>query len=123
MDIERIIGLILISILFLSSSSNKILNTGNTLSGIKAKGLPFPLLALLFAIISQILGLILIFSSEFNLFKLDNDMNKILKYCGKYLLIIFTLLATYFYHNMFKYPSQKVNFMKNICIIGGLMLI
>ena len=112
MDIERIIGLVLLSLLFLSSSSDKLLNFGKTLDGIKAKGLPFPLLALLFAIISQILGLVLIFSSEFNLFKLDNDMNKISKYCGKYLLIVFTLLATYFYHNMFKDPKQKNHFLK-----------
>jgi putative oxidoreductase len=123
MDIERIFGLILISLLFLSSSSDKLLNFNKTLNGIEKQGLPFPLLALLFAIIFQILGLVLIFSSEFNLLKLDNNFNKTLKYCGKYLLIVFILLATYFYHNVFIDLKQKNNFLKNICIIGGIMLV
>ena len=38
----------------LSSSSDKLLNFNKTLNGIEKQGLPFPLLALLFAIIFQI---------------------------------------------------------------------
>lgn len=107
----------------MSSSTNKLMNPINTFNGIKNKGLPLPLLATIFAIGSQILGLVLIFSSEFNIFKFNNNTNKILKYIGKYLIIFFTILATYFYHNMFIDKSQTIQFMKNVSIIGGLMLI
>lgn len=116
MDIERIIGLILLSIIFISSSINKLLNFNSTYEGIVKKGLPIPLIATIFAIVSQLGGLSLIYISEYN-------KNKILRYCGKYLIVLFVVLATYFYHNMFIDKTQTIPFMKNTAIIGGLILI
>ena len=123
MDYQKIIGLILLCSIFISSSFGKLINPVSTYNGIVSKGLPLPLLATIFAIGSQLLGLFLIFSVEFNIFKLNSENNNILKNIGKYLLIIFTVLATYYYHNMFTDSKQKYHFMKNIAIIGGLMLI
>jgi len=49
--------------------------------------------------------------------------NKKLVEYSVYALIIFTLWATYLYHNAFIKPSEKYHFMKNISIVGGLLLI
>lgn len=115
--ITKKIGIILLLSIFIMSSFNKIFSFQNTLNGIENKGLPFPFFALLGAITFQLLGIIGILTNEFKLIK-----NKNLKY-SKYLLVVFTLLATYFYHNIFTQENQTINFMKNISIIGGLLII
>jgi len=38
-------------------------------------------------------------------------------------LIIFTILATFLFHNFVVDPSQKIHFMKNLAIVGGLILL
>lgn len=117
MEIFRKIGIVLVLLTFIMSSVNKISNPLKTLSGIEKKGLPLPILALGFAILSQVLGITTILTSEFNLIKKDYQ-----KY-GKISLIIFTILATYFYHNILTMENQTINFMKNMGLIGGLILI
>lgn len=121
LNIRQIAILLLVNIFF-SSSYNKITNFNSTLIGIEKKGLPFPQLALLGAISFQLIGLIGILLKEFKL--VDNSFKyyKYLQY-SKYFLIVFTILATYFYHNIFTMENQNINFGKNMSIIGGLLLI
>lgn len=120
MDYEKLSGLILLTSIYVMSSLEKLFSPVKTYNGIVSKGLPFPLLATGFAIISQLLSIILLFGSEFNLFKTYNTQ---LRMVGKYLLILFTVLATYFYHNVFIDKTQEIQFMKNLGLIGGLLLI
>jgi putative oxidoreductase len=116
-DIQRKLGILFILMIYMYSSSNKILNFTDTLNGIINKGLPLPYIALLFAITSQLVGIIFILLDEFY------KKNDILRYVGKYSLIIFTLLTIYFYHNILVDKTQTTQFLKNMGLIGGLMLI
>jgi len=117
MEILRKVGILLVLLTFMMSTFNKISNPLKTLEGIEKKGLPFPILALGFAILSQVVGITTILTSEFKLIEKQYQ-----KY-GKISLIIFTILATYFYHNIFTMENQTINFMKNMGLIGGLILI
>jgi len=99
------------------SSFNKITNFNNTLLGIEEKGLPLPFVALIVAISFQLIGIFGILIDELNLINSKN-----LKY-SKYFLVVFTILATYYYHNIITMKNQQINFMKNLSIIGGLLLI
>jgi len=116
---ERKIGVIFLLSIFMMSLYGKILDIGGLYKGIQNKGLPYPELAVLVAIGFQLIGIILILDNEFNLLKLRVKNKKI----GKYLLITFTLMTIYFYHNMLIDKSQKISFFKNLSIIGGLLLI
>lgn len=123
-NVEKNLGIFLLFGLYFMSSGEKLFNFKKTYDGIVKKGLPVPLLATIFAISSQIIGIFLVLNYElkFNFFK-ENKVNFIGKYVGKYLLIVFTILATYYYHNMFIDKTQTIHFMKNVSIIGGLLLI
>jgi uncharacterized membrane protein YphA (DoxX/SURF4 family) len=46
-------------------------------------------------------------------------LNKI-TVCG---FILFLVLATVYFHNIIVKPSEKYNFLKNLSIIGGLILL
>lgn len=115
--IERRVGLLLLFILYIFSSTEKLLNFKKTKQKIEKKKIPFPLLATLFAIISQYVGMFAIIYYEIY----QDNIN--IKLFGKYLLIFFTLLATYFYHNPLVDRTQDIQFMKNLSITGGLLLI
>ena len=117
MKLLRTFAIFMLLFIFMMSSYNKITNFNNTLISIEEKGLPLPLFALLGAISFQFLGISGILIDEFNLIN-----SKILKY-SKYFLVVFTILATYYYHNIFTMKNQQINFMKNLSIIGGLLLI
>ena len=110
------IAIILILGTFIASLNDKIFDFNNSLIGIQNKGIPFPLLALLGAISFQLIGI-----TGITLKELGNK-NYYLKY-SKFFLIVFTLLATYFYHNIFYQENQEINFLKNMGLIGGLLLI
>lgn len=116
----RQIAILLLINIFITSSYNKITNFNSTVLSIENKGLPFPYFALLGAISFQLIGIIGILSKEFKL--IDSKYDKYLQY-SKYFLIIFTLLATYYYHNIFTMENQNINFGKNMSIIGGLLLL
>lgn len=117
LSIIRKTGIIFLLSIFIMSSFNKVVNFNKTLSGIEKQGLPVPLLALIFAILSQVIGYSTIISSEFNL------IDKKYLLVGKISLIVFTILATYYYHNIFTMENQMINFMKNLGLIGGLMVL
>lgn len=42
---------------------------------------------------------------------------------GRWILTAFTVLSTIIYHNPISEPSQLTNFLKNLAIIGGLLLL
>jgi len=110
-------GLLLIIGIYAVSLFSKLSDYEDLKSTVIKKNMPFPSIAAPSAIIMLLFGVVSI--ALFKLGKLDR------KYAvyGIDSLIIFTSLATYYFHNMFTNPKQKYYFEKNIAIIGGLMYI
>ncbi|MGL6136758.1 MAG: DoxX family membrane protein, partial [Planktothrix sp.] len=42
---------------------------------------------------------------------------------GAWLLILFLIPATVIFHNFWDIPSEKIDFLKNLSIMGGLLMI
>lgn len=119
--IMRTYGIIFLISIFIYSLTNKLSDIQGLYQKILKKNLPFPEIATFIAIFLQLFGLIFIINKEFNF--TENKFIKKYQDYGKYLLITFTLLTIYFYHNIFIDKKQKINFLKNTSIIGGLLLI
>jgi uncharacterized membrane protein YphA (DoxX/SURF4 family) len=74
------------------------------------------------AILFELLGVFFVFFSypTFNILFFLKPYYGII---GCSMLILFTILVTYYYHNVFNNYDEKNNFLKNIAIIGGLILL
>ena len=105
------IGRILIGSLFLISAIDSLFfGFESFVNNVKSKNIPFPFL----------IALIVLF------FKLISSLLIIFNYYNNYVitaLILFVILTIQFYHNTFIDNTQLNNMMKNIAIIGGLMLL
>lgn len=118
-----LIGKILLLSIFLLSGISKIKNFKGTVSGFKNVFFPKKLpnfiynLIIFLVIVLEILGpIIIIYNSQtYNLPELS--------YYSSISLAIFTLLATYLYHNPMTQKGQFYYFMKNVSIIGGLLIL
>ena len=115
----KIIGIILLSILFIYSGIHKIFNFNTTSIGFnqKVKFLDFNIAQVLIIIAI----LILLISPVMMLFGVYKDDKSLLKY-GSAALIVFTIVATIIYHPITE-ESERYNMLKNISIIGGLLLV
>ena len=123
--IVKIILVIMISLLYLSSAFNKITNFTKVATGLKNKldssilfnWIPFDIsyVALIFALILLLVGPGLL------LYGVYNDINKYIKY-GIIVLIVFLVLATIIYHPITD-SKERWDMLKNISLIGSLGLI
>jgi uncharacterized membrane protein YphA (DoxX/SURF4 family) len=121
----KLIGIILISILFLFSGITKIFTLNDTAlnfhkiinNGIFSNIITFNAAQSLIVIAI----LILLISPLLMLIGISND-NKLLLKIGSFLLIGFTVLATLIYHPITD-STQHYNLLKNISIIGGLVIV
>ena len=115
------IGLILFSLIFIASGLSKIGDWDKTISYMESHGMVFIPFFLIMAIILQVVGGLLVITSY---------KTKI----GAILLLIFILPVTFIFHDFWTLPTQTeleiinqqyemVSFLKNITIIGGLLLI
>ena len=103
------------AIFFTSAFANKIPNFGPTAELMQAKGIPFPQVALLLAIVVLLVGslfVVLGFKARW----------------GAALLLIFLALATFYFHDFWNVESeavriQQIMFMKNVSISGAMLLI
>ncbi len=109
------IGRLLISLIFIASGVNKIINFQTVMAGMAAKGLPMPDI-LLPAVIALELGgaLALIFG--------------LLVQPAALILAAFAVAAGVLYHNFWavepaQFMNQMNHFLKNIAIAGGLIYI
>lgn len=81
------------------------------------EGIPFAAVALVLAIFFEVIGSLLLL------------VGKKFAGSGAVMLIVFTILATYFFHDFWNFAGtpafmdQLRNFMKNLSIIGGLMVL
>ena len=106
-------GRVLLAVLFLPAGLSKIGGFAGTVGYITSKGLPFPELAAVAAIVLEVAGglaLLLGFGTRWAALALAG----------------FTLVATVIFHNYWAMPAaqqmvQQLMFMKNIAVVGGLL--
>ena len=115
------IASLLILLLFITSGYEKIFNINGTAESLKSKvnlDLPFFLytLAIVIVILLELVGSSLILYSSYT------NNNKLYAYYSVLGLIGFTILASLLFH-LSPFEKQKFNLIKNISIIGGLLLL
>ena len=111
----------MILLLFITSGYEKIFNINGTAESLKSKvnlDLPFFLytLAIVIVILLELVGSSLILYSSYT------NNNKLYAYYSVLGLIGFTILASLLFH-LSPFEKQKFNLIKNISIIGGLLLL
>lgn len=100
-----------LAIIFVRSGFEKaFFDFAGTQEQMASAGIPIPFVVLIFTIAFQLLG----------------GISLILGYkakIGAILLIIFLIPATLVYHNPIADPTQTIDFMKNLSILGGLLMV
>ena len=113
--VPALVGRILLVLMFLMSGLSKFSGLEGTAGYIASKGLPMPqVLALRAAVVEFVAALMVIVGWRAR--------------WGALALIVFTLLATFLFHNFWAMPEaqkmmQQQAFMKNIAAVGGLLLV
>jgi putative oxidoreductase len=113
MNLQRILPLIartLIAIIFVRSGIDKIFDFAGTQQRMAEAGIPLTPIVLVFAILFEIVGGLMIISG----FKAR---------IGALLLIIFMIPTTIVFHNPIADANQTIQFFKNLAIIGGLLMV
>lgn len=100
---------ICLCIIFINSGIGKIFGFAGTAEMMSGQGLPIPNILLIFTIAFQLLGgLSLLFGYKVKI--------------GSLLLILFLIPATLVFHNPIGNPDELNSFLKNIGLIGGLLM-
>ncbi|RAQ42599.1 DoxX family protein [Arthrospira sp. O9.13F] len=110
MNYIPLIGRAFLATIFINSSVSKILDFAATEEMIALRGLPHPNLMLLGNIVFQLVGafsLILGYKTRW----------------GAIILILFLIPTTLVFHNFLDDPAQKTAFLKNVDLIGSLMMV
>ena len=96
-------------LVFLKAGISHILGFNSTVEMMSNSGLPLANILLFFTIVFQLLGgLSLLLGYQIKL--------------GSILLIVFLIPATLVFHNPIPNPSEINNFLKNIGLMGGLLM-
>jgi putative oxidoreductase len=109
------VGRILLAILFVVSGFNKIIGFENTVGYIASKGLPLPQLGAVLAIVIELsTGILLVIGWQTR--------------WAATVLFLFLIPTTLIFHNFWSVPlaqkpMQTIQFMKNLCIMGGMLYI
>lgn len=104
------LGRVLLGLFFLISGIKAAMDFPNFLALVSVRNLPYPEYLAMIALGFKILGGISL-------------TGNIYVSWGRWLLIIFTTIATGLFHNPVLDPMQLDNFLKNIGLIGGLLLV
>ncbi|MGL4500648.1 MAG: DoxX family protein [Planktothrix sp.] len=110
MQFIPLIGRTFLATIFIHAAINKIFDFAPTQTMMTEKGLPLAGILLGGTIVFQILG----------------GLSLVLGYktrLGAWLLILFLIPATVIFHNFWDVPSEKIAFLKNLSIMGGLLMI
>jgi putative oxidoreductase len=110
-----LVGRILLGAIFLMSGIAKLTDSSGTIQHMQGAGIPNADLLVWIAGVAEVLGGLSL-------------MTGLLARVGAIGLIAFTALATYYFHAFWKLEGaerlpQMVNFMKNLAIVGGLLLL
>jgi putative oxidoreductase len=124
--ISKFLGALFLLAIFVGSSINKFMNFPQTVNTLMKK-LPFNKLPKIISQISVVVAIILLFGGSlailYSIFMKQEKKNQVCYNLILGALILFTVLATLLFHNVAIDPSQKIHFMKNLAIIGGLILL
>ena len=101
---------VLLSIIFLFAGFGKITGFAMTVGYIASVGLPMPQVLAVLAIIIEVGGGLMLLSG-------------FIRRCAAELLFVFTLLATVIFHSNLADQMQLIMALKNLSIMGGLLLI
>jgi putative oxidoreductase len=110
-----LIARLLLALMFILAGFSKFAGLEGTAGYIASKGLPMPgVLAFLTAALEVVAGLAIVVGFQARLAALA--------------LALFTLLATFIFHNFWAMPAeqqmvQQLMFMKNLSVVGGLLLL
>lgn len=104
------LGRVLLGLFFLISGIKAATDFPNYLAIVNVTNLPYPEYLAMIALGFKILGGISL-------------TGNIYVSWGRWLLIIFTIIATGLFHNPVMDPTQLDNFLKNMGIVGGLLLV
>ena len=105
-----LIGRILLALIFLQSGIGKVGNFAGTAQYMASQGMPATTFFLIAAIFFELVGSITIILGCFTRF-------------GTLLILIFLIPTTLIFHTNFADPMQKINFMKNVSMFGGLLVL
>ena len=114
-DTVVLIGRILLAVMFIISGFGKITGFDGTVGYIASKGLPLPQIVAIGTILVEVGGGIML------------AVGYKARWAGL-ALAIFTLLAGIIFHNFWaaeaaQKMAQQINFMKNIAITGGMLMV
>lgn len=100
---------ICLCLIFLKAGINHATDINHSVEAITDRGLPFASLLAAGTVVCLILGSIsLLLGYKTNI--------------GSIALIIFLILASFLFHNPIGDPSQTIDFLKNVGLIGGLLM-
>jgi putative oxidoreductase len=115
-DAVLAVGRILIAVLFVLSGVEKVMDLSATAAAIGGKNLPMPMVLAVLTIVVELGGGLLIMAGW---------QTRIVSL----LLVLFTAVATYFFHDFWHYPegpqytNNMIHFMKNVSVIGGFLVL
>ena len=108
--VTTLVGRILLSLIFVMSGLGKLADHTGTVGYINSVGAPMPEIAYWLAVIVEVgFGLALLVGFKAKIAAIG--------------LAVFTLAAAFLFHNNFADQMQMIMFLKNITIVGGLLLI
>ena len=109
-QVTTLVGRILLSLIFVMSGLGKLADHTGTVGYINSVGAPMPEIAYWLAVIVEVgFGLALLVGFKAKIAAIG--------------LAVFTLAAAFLFHNNFADQMQMIMFLKNITIVGGLLLI
>lgn len=107
--------LMIATIFLMSAVGNKIPKFNDVAGYMASEGVPQPQIALAGAIVFLIVGSLSVIAG----FKIR---------CGAALLLVFLMLATYYFHDFWKFEGQEqqtqmIQFMKNLSLMGTMLFL
>jgi putative oxidoreductase len=105
-----LIGRILLVLIFLKSGVGKIENFQGTAQYMASNGMPYTNFFLVGAIFFELVGSITVILGYFARF-------------GALLLLIFLIPTTLIFHNIFVDPKMMIQFIKNVSMFGGILVL
>lgn len=109
-----LLGRFLLALIFLISGIGKIVHFGDTAVGMAAMGIPLAKVALVFTILIEVGGGLLLITGLY------------VRYAAL-IMALFLVPVTLIFHKFWglpnpEYDNQMINFIKNVAIIGGLLV-
>ena len=114
------ISVVLMNMLFIASAFGKISNFNGTVKSLKGVFWVQNLPNWFFQLAIAIVIVLLLTAPSVMLYAVFNPKYSLYAKYACYALIVFTLLASLLFHIPTD-PSQRINFMKNMSIIGGFL--